>query len=482
MSTEVETTASSNTETSGVLPLHLVTAPAGPPLWLRRRYQLAAVAALIAIIAGVVTNNFLARQYSADGAVRQYLTALQAGDAASAWNEIQVSAPTTPVAANLSDRAALQAALGAGRPDIKSFAIIGTTSHDPSTAIVDFSYDTSSGTKQGKFVVQRSGDSHIGFYPAWHLVIAPTLLSLSLPKGNAGGVTVDGRAIALPYGKSVVAVLPVRHKLQFDGTQILAAQSVSLDGFLSAGQPVVFQPQVTAAGAAKAKAAVNAAFATCAQSTSPNPDNSGTCPQTIGVQLPISGQWQVIGDPTQDLTIKFDGDLNTTGVGHYQMAFVWQDSHYQSAQHLPASGAYSAVMQLAAADVSVTSIQYASNVPPMQRPAGATDQAAKDIVAKAMTQCAAVRSQFVADCPQRLLEAGPTNVSWSMTGDPLAGATVVFDSNSGLFTVHGNFNMAASYTWFGYPKSVSSFDSAYDAYLFWDGQALQLVTIDGSNS
>src|ERR1700694_2897576 len=120
MSTEVET-AESAPETSAVAPVNRAAATR-PPLWLRRRYQLTAAVTLIAIVAAVTANNFLARQYTADGAVRQYLSALHAAAAATAWSEIQVLAPTAPVAATLTDRAALQAALGAAKPDIKRFA------------------------------------------------------------------------------------------------------------------------------------------------------------------------------------------------------------------------------------------------------------------------------------------------------------------------------------------------------------------------
>lgn len=481
MSTEVETKESATPETSAAATIQLAIAATRPPLWLRRRFQLTAVVTLIAIIGAVVANNFLASQYTADGAVRQYLSALQSGDAATAWSQIQVSAPNAPVAASLTDRAALQAALSAGKPDIKRFAITSTTSHDPSTEIVDFSYDTSSGTKQAKFVVQRSGETHFGFYPVWHLVITPTVLSFLLPTGGAG-VSIDGKAIALPDGKSTVAVLPVPHKLQFNGTQILAAQTISVDAFLSSGQSVGYQPQLTAAGMDKAKVAVKSAFATCAQQTSPNAD-SGACPQTIGFSLPWSGQWQLVGDPTQDLAVSLDKDLNAAGVGHYQMVFVYQAPGYQTAQHLPASGAYSAPLALAATDLSVASIQPLRGLSPLQRPAAATDQAAKDLVARAFGQCAAAQAQNVADCPQELVEAGPTNISWSMIGDPLAGASVMFDPNSGLYTVHGNFNMTASYTtWYGSPRSMNSLTPAYDAYLFWDGQGLKLVTISGSTS
>jgi hypothetical protein len=41
--------------------------------------------------------------------------------------------------------------------------------------------------------------------------------------------------------------------------------------------------------------------------------------------------------------------------------------------------------------------------------------------------------------------------------------------------------MSVSYTWFGQHKAGSSLNTHYNAYLFWDGSALQLVTIDGAS-
>jgi hypothetical protein len=69
-----------------------------------------------------------------------------------------------------------------------------------------------------------------------------------------------------------------------------------------------------------------------------------------------------------------------------------------------------------------------------------------------------------------------------MTGDPLSWATVNFDPDSGLITVHGNFQMSATYDWLGTYTSADSATVAYSAYLYWDGRALQLVTIDGAYS
>jgi len=43
--------------------------------------------------------------------------------------------------------------------------------------------------------------------------------------------------------------------------------------------------------------------------------------------------------------------------------------------------------------------------------------------------------------------------------------------------------MDVSYKFFGsYPRSRTSYVTAYLARLFWDGQALQLITIDGTTS
>src|SRR5712692_4830353 len=123
---------------------------ARPKLWQQRRYVITAAILLAAVVGAGLGNNFLARQYTPDGAVRQYLSALQSGNASDAWSVIQVSAPTQPVAATLTDQAAMQAALSAGKPDIKSFAMTGTTATG-SVTIVSLSYDTATGTKQAKF-------------------------------------------------------------------------------------------------------------------------------------------------------------------------------------------------------------------------------------------------------------------------------------------------------------------------------------------
>src|SRR5713226_4067250 len=128
MSTEVQITEphspnGSSPPPNGIGTAHTAGPVVKPKLWQRRRVRIATAAGVMVFIAALVANNIIARQYSPDGAVRQYLSALQSGDASAAWSQIQVAPPAQQVAATLTDQAAIRAALAAGRPDIKSFDV-----------------------------------------------------------------------------------------------------------------------------------------------------------------------------------------------------------------------------------------------------------------------------------------------------------------------------------------------------------------------
>jgi hypothetical protein len=444
--------------------------------------MVAAVTVLITlVIAGVVGTNLFARQYTPDGAVRQYLAALQTGDASTAWNQIQVSASNQTTKASLIDQQALRAALAAAKPDIKGFDITDTQNSDASTALVSFTYSTSAGSKQAKFVVQRSGQTRFAVFPVWLIILQPTLLQLALP-GGAGRVDVDGRSLALPAGKSTIAVLPVAHKITFQGSGLLAPATVSLDAFGSLAQTVNYTPEFTTDGLPKVKAAVKAAFDICARQTSANAADFSSCPQGLSYSSSNTGQWSLIGDPTSDLAVSFDKDMNAVAQGHFQMVFAYNEDGFAAPRREPAAGGYSADLKLTSTDVMAVNLKPASGLPQLNRPSAATDQAVDSIVSAAFAKCAALRLQYVANCPQQIGAAGATDVRWTLASDPLSGAVVTFDATSGLITVHGNFQMSATYTWLGNSDSAQSFVTSYDAYLFWDGSALQLVTVDGSSS
>jgi hypothetical protein len=218
----------------------------------------------------------------------------------------------------------------------------------------------------------------------------------------------------------------------------------------------------------------------CAKQTSTTALSS--CPQLIKDYLPYSGQWAVIGDPAQDIAITMDQGQKIDALGHFQMVFAYTEHGVTGIRRVPSGGGYSAQLALTPADVKVDSIARNDNVKALARPSGATDQVAKDLVAKAMAQCASVSAETVANCPQAAPDIIIEQIRWSLQGDPTSGATVSYDGKTGLLTVHANFSMAVSYTWFGQARNRTSYITHYDAYLYWDGQALQLVTIDGTPS
>jgi hypothetical protein len=463
---------------------HEVASPASTPanskLSQRRRLQIGAGTLVALVIIGVLANNFIASQYTPEGALRAYLSALQSGNASVAWNQVQVSASGSNATATLTDQAALQAALATAKPDFRSFDITATSNLDANTAQIEVTFDTSKGTKQAKFLVQRSGDKRFVFYPIWRVVLAPAVVTATLPKG-AAGVSVDGRSLALSAGKSTIALLPVQHKIVFDPTPLLAQQTVAVDAFLGGEQTVAYRPTLTDAGMVKAKTAVTAYFTdVCTKQSTANPDPA-SCPQATETYLSYPGQWNLVGDPTQDLAITSDADQNISAVGHFQMEFAYPEAGVQGTRQVPAGGGFSAALQFDGSNLTVARIGKLDGLPALQRPAGASDQAAKDLVAKGLAQCAAVSAETVANCPQAAPDAIIANVRWGLNGDPVSGATVSYEGKTGLLTVHGNFSMSVSYTWFGNARNRSSYITAYDASLFWDGQALQLITIDGAN-
>jgi hypothetical protein len=242
MSTELETTKPTETApaSNGAPPAEAIKANGSPTkpakVWERRGYQLAAGLVIGLLVAGFVGNNVVARQYTPDGAVRQYLAALQAGDASTAWNQLQVANLQKGAALSLTDQSALRAALGTGRPDIKSFDVTNVSHRNDSNAVVSVSIQSTKGTRSAQFLVQRSGERRYGLYPIWHVVLAPTLLSFALPVG-IGGLAIDGLALDIKSGVSQVAVLPVVHKVTFKGTSILADQTLTVDALPRAIRP-----------------------------------------------------------------------------------------------------------------------------------------------------------------------------------------------------------------------------------------------------
>jgi len=484
MSTELETAASSNHEPTAAVatePVRLVVP--GPERsntwWLRPGYQLVAGVVILVLVAAIVANNMISRQYSPDGTVRAYLGAVESGDSNAVWNNAEVAAAGQSTTASLIDQAAMRAALSNGYRDLKSFAIDSVSDVNAATAAVAVTVGTSSGSKQLRVVVVRSSDRRYGLYPIWRVELAPVILQFKLP-AVASQVSIDARSLSLPTGDSTVAVLPLEHRLTWAGSDLIAPQTVKVDAMVSRDQAVPYVPTLTASGLSKAKAAVTAYLVgdVCVRRTTT--EQSSSCPQSTNAYVTYTGQWSLVGDPTNDLAISSDGQ-NLTAIGHYEMVFSYAENGWQGLRHVAQGGGYSAQLDVKASDVSVLKITRFDGLVGLQRPAAATDQAAKDVVTKAFAQCAAVPAEHVADCPQQAPDVIITNVHWALTSDPVSGAVVTYDGNTGVFTMHGNFSMSVTYTHFGQKQSGNSLYTSYDAYLFWTGQAFQLVTIEAAS-
>jgi hypothetical protein len=472
MSIEVKT---EETLPASVEPRYAIALPTHASIrpWRRRRYQISSLLLGVLVVATLAGNNVLARQYSPDGAVRQYLSALQSGDASTAWKLTRVGR-TSNAEINLTDQAAFNAALAAAKTDIRTFAVTDSHSVDASTSAVTVSYETVGGTKEATFAVKRSSQNSLFIYPGWQVVVTPVVLRVSQPPGS-GGVQIDGKAVAVG-DKASIAVLPLAHKIRFPGTSMVQPKTVAIDSFFPGSQAVVYQASLTSAGVDKATAAIKAAFANCVRQTGLRPDG---CPQRAESSVVSSGQWQQIGDPTQGVIFSVDPNTNLVGGGHYQMVFNFQQKGMEGTAHKPSAGGYQAILNLTSEDVSVASMKPATGLPGLARPTAATDAAAEALVAKALTACASVTSGNPGSCPQQYFFPTATDFHWTLITDPLLNAIVSYDQDSGLFTVKGAFQMKVNYKILGYPYSNYSNNTTYLAYLFWDGQQLVLVTIDG---
>ena len=443
--------------------------------WRHRRYQ--ALGALVGalFLLGLVANAYLAQATEPSSAVSEYLSAIKAGQASAAWSSVQVAAPSSAISASLIDEAALQSALRTGRPDIKAFDITGSRylDADHTAAAVDVTYETDAGSAQMTFQVERSAEKRFGVYPVWRVLIKPTIIDITLPSASPG-VMLDGKQLELPHASDTVAVWPLPHRLTLLGTQILAAQDLSLDAFAKDKLSVAAEPKLTPAGRASVSSALKAAFAQCIAQTSLRPDG---CPQSFDDGFATSGVWSLVGDPSQHVAIAFNKQENLIASGHYQMVLAHQESN--GTMHAVVAGGFVAELALGASDVTVASLTASSDVPGLPRPVVATDDAIKAVASKAMTACAALRSANPPDCPQQSFFPDATILGWNMSGDPLGGATVTFDPANGVFTVHGRFAMTVTYELTSNPETEPSSTTSYDAVLLWDGHGIKLITISG---
>ena len=439
--------------------------------------QLVVALILVLVAAAVGANAYFAGQYSPAGTVREYLSALQAGDSARAWSLMEVASPASQPNAALLNKKALAAALATSKPTYPGLTVGNTTSNGP-TATVDVSYASGRATRQAHIALVQTTGRSLLLYPVWKVVVSPALLSVTLPAGS-GGDSVDGQSVTLEAGKAqTIAVFPLAHRVQLLGSSMLGGTTQSVDASGSTTVPVPASATLTSSGTDAAQKAVATALTACAAKSELQPAD---CPQSSTASLVDQVHWQLVGDPTSDLVVAFGADGSATGTGHYQMILSDHPSYGSGVQHQAVGGAYKAILRITSTGVEVGPIQFARGVPAAVRPPGATDQAAKDLVAAAFAACAAATTTSVNDCPQltTLAVADPTNVRWTLSGDPLSGSAVAFDGDHSVLNVTGDFAMAVGLNMGGSHFQGNSATKRYRADLLWDGSNLQLITIEG---
>ena len=108
-------------------------------------------------------------------------------------------------------------------------------------------------------------------------------------------------------------------------------------------------------------------------------------------------------------------------------------------------------------------------------------QAVQAVVAPALKACASIPAGNIGACPQLFVFPDSSAFQWTLVTDPLLDARVGYVPDTGVFTVRGDFQMKLNYKIRGYAYTTYSNNTTYVAYLFWDGNQLVLITIDGES-
>ncbi|MGI8761567.1 MAG: hypothetical protein ACR2LF_09825 [Jatrophihabitantaceae bacterium] len=261
---------------------------------------------------------------------------------------------------------------------------------------------------------------------------------------------------------------------------------------------------------AQAIHAATAAFQICAQATSLQPPN---CPQSLGGGDALAVHWTVLNQaldhPVAVPVPVQPGGATPTGqvtvYGQYQMEASYTTAGQTLRPYLDYVGGIAAAtmtwdghsfqnVQFSSSDAA--SSQPAPTLPPFTRPTEVTDAAALAAVKAGFTDCATLPVPLTAgglvipNCPQlfAVIQVGTvTSAQWSLTGDPMQGALVSFDTTHGNVAVTGSYHMDVHYTT-NNGNSLSpdngphtgNASGNYTATLDWDGHQLKLLKITAS--
>lgn len=440
--------------------------------------ELAAVLLLVALIAVEGANVILQQATTPTGVAARYWQAMASGDSAAAWQLMAVQPPAA--GASLLSKQALDAMLA--QPENRSSATIESTTSDVRSdvsATVEVVFRRGAATERTRLELVRDARSKaFVLYPRWLVKITPATLQLSPPAG-AGSLTIDGLAVT---SSGALAVFPGVHRIAITASDYFQPSAQTVTAVAGSSQPASLKLTPTTAAADQVTAAIAAAITDCAKQTTFATRN---CPQAINTDALGGPSWQLVGDPIGSLVFSVAADGSLIAAGHFQMIASYTSGSPPSAHRRPVGGGYQARLSVSGGKVALQGfVVPAVGVAAATRPAAADDVAVLGGLKGQFDQCLSSTSIHPDFCPQRANLAFGTvsNLVWKADRDQMAGASVAFDGNTGLFTVVGTYAMTATYDLadpYQATRHITDPDSGdYKADLFWDGQKAVFVTFE----
>jgi hypothetical protein len=274
-------------------------------------------------------------------------------------------------------------------------------------------------------------------------------------------------------------VLPGTHKVTllpsgpFDATDTIAVV-----GSQAPAQVSFKNMQLTSAAKTAAAATVKNYFTSCLQTT----NGFGSCPQRLNVYVTSPIQWQLVGDPTASLAVSVEPNSQSIlATGHFLMtASLSTDA---GAEHRVSGGTYCLPVTWngQAFEVQIGGVGYGcQQIAPLPNP-GANEASLRAAVQAGWQSCLKVTVLNPPDCPASDYGYQPTNVKWTSTTDPMAGAQVNWDGDAGVYKVTGNYALDVKYDDAFSSSHRKSLSGSYTAVVTWDGQTANLAYIGQGN-
>jgi len=282
------------------------------------RIQALAAGILIVLVAGgLLANSQLSSRFSPEQTAIDYLDAQRRGNADAMWA-----------------LATYQSASGTGGELLSKAALSKMLSDPVNTALSDIHVTDSARADDSNFTitVQLKRDGQDGavplhvrkdasrsnwlIYPAWRVVIPASTVMITTFK-YAGAVTIDGFASGVTDVSGSVEVIPGRHQVALQSTDIFIGDTQVVDATTNAN--VTFKATLTSTATTAVNTAISNLFTRCAAVHQLSPAGCPNSAYPLGDhQSNVS--WSLVGDPTSGIQLAIGDQVDTiTANGQWKM-------------------------------------------------------------------------------------------------------------------------------------------------------------------